>query len=311
MDKKTKVGIIIALNLAVVVMEVISGLYANSVSLIADAMHNLGDVLAVTVTFVALLLAAKQASERMTFGYMRAEMMAGFLNALFLLFSMAFILYESAEKLLAPQEVKSEYMMIVALVALVANGISAWLLNTIGREYAHHHGHEHHDHRHASDGNHHDLNIRSAYLHMLSDAMISFGVILGGAAIYFFGVYLIDPLLSVLFSLFIVKETLGVLKRTFLSLIDINTDDLESIKALIGECDKVHSIHDLHLYRPSSKEMYLTSHLVFDENLTLSQIEEVLLGLRSKLKRAGVTHSVLQPETLSMAQENILCSDHP
>lgn len=315
MGKKQKVLAVIVLNLLIVALEVFYGLIANSVSLIADAVHNLGDVLAVIVTLIALILGARSASERMTFGFVRAEMMAGFVNSLFLLVSMAYILYESVERLLHPEDVASEYMIVVAAVALVANGISALILHKIGGEFAHaHHHHEHGDHR--DDHNtkhghhHHDLNIRSAYLHMLSDTLISLGVVIGGIAIYFFDLSMIDAVLSILFSLYILKETVAILRHTFLSLMDINQDDLSDIQAILLGPESIHSIHDLHLHRPSSKTMYLSAHLVFDENLSLAQIETILLDLRKALGRLGVTHSVLQPETVEMAQENILCAEH-
>ncbi len=314
MNKKQKVALVIILNLAIVVLEVVYGVVSNSVSLIADAVHNLGDVLAVIVTFIALMLGAKKASERMTFGFVRAEMMAGFVNSLFLLVSMAYILYESVDRLLHPETVAPEYMIVVAAVALIANGISAAILHKIGGEFAHvhhhDHGQDHHDHTRHGHHHHHDLNIRSAYLHMLSDALISLGVVIGGVMIYLFDINMIDSILSILFSLYILKETCAILRHTFLSLMDINHDELEPIEAVLTAPGSVHSVHDLHLHRPSSKEMYLSAHLVFDNDLTLGQIETVLLKLREELKVLGVTHSVLQPETTKMAQENILCAEH-
>lgn len=310
MGKKQKVLLVILLNLIIVVLEVFYGVVANSVSLIADAIHNLGDVLAVIVTFIALALGAKKASERMTFGFIRAEMMAGFVNSLFLLVSMAYILYESFYRLLHPESVASEYMIVVAAVALVANGISALVLHKIGGDFAHthHHGHDDHDAEHVH--HHHDLNIRSAYLHMLSDALISLGVVVGGVMIYLFDISMIDALLSILFSLYILKETFVILRHSFLSLMDINHDDILPVEAVLRGAESVHSVHDLHLHRPSSKEMYLSAHLVFDADLTLAQIETILLKIRRELKALGVTHSVLQPETMRMAQENILCAEH-
>lgn len=309
MNKKQKVALVIALNLAIVALEVVYGVVANSVSLIADAVHNLGDVLAVFVTFVALTLGAQKASESMTFGFVRAEMMAGFVNAFFLLLSMGYILYESVLKLIHPEAVKAEYMIGIAAVALAANGVSAVILHRIGGEYAHAHRHEHAPHG-SRDHHHHDFNIRSAYLHMLSDALISLGVVIGGVVISLFGIYTIDPILSILFSLFILKETVSILKHSFFSLMDINTDDLGPIEECILSFDNVHSIHDLHVHRPSSKEMYLTAHLVFDADLTLAEVETLLKEIRTKLRSMGITHSVLQPETMEMAQENILCSAH-
>ena len=250
----------------------------------------------------------------MTFGFVRAEMMAGFINAFFLLLSMGYILYESVLKLIHPEAVEAEYMIGIAAIALAANGISAFILHKIGGEYAHAHHHEHAPHGDIHHGPHdhyhHDLNIRSAYLHMLSDALISLGVVIGGVMIYLFGIYAIDPILSILFSLFILKETVSILQHSFFSLMDINTDDLGPIEKCILSFDNVHSIHDLHVHRPSSKQMYLTAHLVFDADLTLAEVETLLKDIRSKLRSMGITHSVLQPETMEMAQENILCSTH-
>ena len=274
-------------------MEVFYGLVANSVALIADAIHNLGDVLAVIVTFIALVLGTKKASASMTFGFIRAEMMAGFINSLFLLVTMVYILYESVIRLLYPEKVLSEYMIVIAAVAFVANGISAVILHRIGGEFthSHHHTHDHHegehDHHHHESHNHHDLNIRSAYLHMLSDALISLGVVIGGLVIYFFNINSVDAVLSILFSLYIIKETFGVLRHTFLSLMDINHDDLAPIEALLLESKSIHSVHDLHLHRPSSKEMYLSAHLVFDEELTLGEVETILLSIREALRKKG------------------------
>lgn len=315
MGKKQQVALVILLNLTIVVIEILYGIVANSVSLIADAIHNLGDVLAVVVTFIALFLGSKKVSERMTFGFVRAEMMAGFINSFFLLLTMLYVLYQSFYRLVNPENVLSEYMMIVAAVAFAANGISALILHRIGGDFAHahHHIHDYHDGEHDHDHHHHahhDLNIRSAYLHMLSDALISLGVVIGGAVIYVFNVNAVDAVLSILFSLYILKENFGVLRHTFLSLMDINRDDLAPVEATILGFKNVHSIHDLHLHRPSSKEMYLSAHLVFDKDLTLGEVETILISIREALRKEGVTHSVLQPETMQMAQENILCSGH-
>ena len=301
---------IIILNLIIVVAEVIAGWAANSISLISDALHNLGDVLAVMVTFLALYLGAKKVSEKMTFGYHRAEMMAGFVNGLFLFVTMLYILYEAIDRLVNPAEVLPEYMMVVAGVALVANAVSAFLLNRMGGEFAHTHHHDHGEEDHQHDHHHADINIRSAYLHMLSDAFISLGVIAGGAAIYYLDINWIDPVLSILFSIYILSETVQIVKRSFFSLMDRNHDDLRLFQNAMESMNAVHSIHDLHLYRPSSKTLYVSAHIVFEKDLHLSVVEGILKELRLKLRELGATHVLLQPETLALAQEGLLCSDH-
>lgn len=297
---------VIVLNLIIVAAEIFFGLLSGSMALIADAAHNLGDVAAVVVTFIALVYGAKAATARMTFGWIRAEMMAAFVNSLFLCATMIYVLYESGARFINPEAVDAVYVMWVAAVALAANGFSAWLLKGAGV------GHHHHDHSHAHEHhNHHeDLNIRSAYLHMLSDALISLGVIVGGAAVYFFEISRIDSAIAVLFSLWILKEAFAVLKRSFFSLMDINADELETYETALLQYDEISSVHDLHLFRPSSKECHFSAHLVLSGNPDLAAVEHLLERVHHTLEHLGVTHSLLQPETAKYAQESPLCAAH-
>lgn len=311
--KKQTVLFIIILNLTIVAAEIIFGLLAHSMALIADAMHNLGDVLAVVVTYIALIYGAKSPSYRSTYGYHRAEMMAAFVNSLFLFVTMLFILYESLDKLFNPVEVQAGYMIVVALVALIANAISAYLLQQSGVDHHHHHGeHDHHHHEHNHDHHDHghgDLNIRSAYLHMLGDALISLGVVAGGVAIYYLELYSIDAILSILFTFYILKTTWPVLKQSFQSLMDLNDDNVDQItEIMLGE-EPVSGIHDLHVTRPSSSDFHITAHLVFESGTSLEVIERTLESIREKLKSLGVTHTVIQPETKKYETDSLYCSD--
>lgn len=305
--KTRTVLFVIVLNLTIVAAELFFGFLSGSMALIADAAHNLGDVAAVVVTFIALVYGAKAATARMTFGWLRAEMMAAFVNSLFLCATMLYVLYESILRFINPEAVDAVYVMVVAAVALAANGFSAWLLKGAGVEH-----HTHHDHG-CDECHHHgheDLNIRSAYLHMLSDALISLGVVAGGAAIYFFGISRIDSGIAILFSLWILKEAAGVLKQSFLSLMDINPDELSRYEAALLAFEEIDSVHDLHLFRPSSKECHFSAHLVLNGNPDLQAIEALIERARHTLEHLGVTHSLLQPETAKYAQNSRLCSAH-
>jgi cobalt-zinc-cadmium efflux system protein len=145
---------------------------------------------------------------------------------------------------------------------------------------------------------------------MLGDAVISFSVAVGGVLIYFFGIVAIDSILSIIFSIYILKETLPLLKRSFYSLMDSNTDDAKEVEAIMLSFDEVLSIHDLHLYRPSSSEYYGSAHIVFKDDLTLSSVEKILDAIRDRLCDKGITHFIIQPESGEFNQNSIYCAHH-
>ena len=293
-DKKQTLQKVIALNISLVIAEIIAGIYSGSMALIADAFHNLGDVLALFISLIAIVYGAKKASESMTFGYIKAEIMAAFINSLFLIITMIFILIESVNRFLNPTEINAPIVIFVSLIALFINAYSTILLKQNNIE--HHHDHDEEEHHHHE---HEDMNIKSAYLHMLGDAVISLSVAVGGVIIYFFGIVAIDSVLSVLFSIYIIKETFPILKKSFYSLMDSNIDDLKQIENLIINSDShILSIHDLHLYRPNSSECYGSVHIVLNENLTLLEIETILENIRFILSKNEITHFIIQPESI-------------
>ena len=293
-DKKSTLQKVISLNISLVIAEIIAGIYSGSMALIADAFHNLGDVLALFISLIAIVYGAKKASESMTFGYIKAEIMAAFINSLFLIITMIFILIESVNRFLNPTEINAPIVIFVSLIALFINAYSTILLKQNNIE--HHHDHDEEEHHHHE---HEDMNIKSAYLHMLGDAVISLSVAVGGVIIYFFGIVAIDSVLSVLFSIYIIKETFPILKKSFYSLMDSNIDDLKQIENLIINSDShILSIHDLHLYRPNSSECYGSVHIVLNENLTLLEIETILENIRFILSKNEITHFIIQPESI-------------
>lgn len=296
---------VIFLNISLVVAEISAGVYSGSMALLADALHNLGDVLALIISLVALIYGAKKATDSMTFGYIKAEMMAAFLNALFLVVTMLFILAESLHRLFVPNDINAPIVIAASLIALLINALSTWLLSQKNLE---HHHHEHDDHHH--DHHHEDMNIKAAYLHMLSDAALSLSVVVGGVVIYLFGIVVIDTLLSLLFSIYIIKETLPLLRKSFFALMDANEDDIKEIEQLILASSEVASVHDLHLYRPNSRECYGSAHIVLREDLCLSQIETILETIRERLSNAGITHFVLQPESIKYNLKTGCCFMH-
>lgn len=295
---------VIVLNAAVVAAELGFGLAANSMALIADAAHNLGDVLTLGIALAALVAGKRKATRKMSYGYVRAEMLGGFVNSLILILGMLYVSYESVLRLLKPQPVSGLPMMIVAGGAFAVNAFSAFLLRKRnGSAYAHA-GHPHCP----EDGE--DQNLRAAYLHLVGDAGLSLGVVLGGVLIHYLKIPMIDPVISLLFALFIVTECLKVFKVSLFSLLDATPRHLEQIEKAILSRHDVISIHDIHLTRPSSREVHFSAHIVLRDGITLDGIEWLFEQLREDLKTLGVTHPVFQPETSKYHKDDPLCHPH-
>jgi len=203
MSKEKKILLIILFNLIIVFSEITFGIVSNSFVLIADALHNAGDIIAIVITYIGIIFSTNE-----KFGKGKPEMMAAFVNSIFLYLTMIYLIFEALQNLFNPQIIEPIYMIWVGGVAFIANGISAYILNTMSI-----HSCSGHNHSHEGD------NIKSAYLHMLADAMISIGVVLAGIFIYFFKVYNIDSILTIIFSIYIMKHSFPIFKRSFLNLL--------------------------------------------------------------------------------------------
>ncbi|MFN3787895.1 MAG: cation diffusion facilitator family transporter [Sulfurihydrogenibium azorense] len=285
-EKKSKILIAVILNLFIVVLQIIFGLYSNSVSLITDAVHNFQDVLSLIVALVAVYAISRKPSFEMTYGFLKAEAMASFVNNLVLLFTLIFISYEAVVRFINPEEVKSFYVIVFGFLAFVINLFSALILKT-------HHHHDHDDHHHE------DINIKAAYLHLLSDALLSLAVVVGGVFMYLFSIYCIDPVLSLIFVGYIIKEVFKGLKESYSILMEAVPKNID-LESLIQDIEKnfphIVEIHDIHVWRLSSSDTYLTAHIVLDD---LAYFEELLEDLEVYLKNKGINHITIQPETFN------------
>ncbi len=308
--QKTKmktIVIVAAINLLIVALELVFGTVSNSLALITDALHNLGDVLALFVALIASYYAMKAATARMTFGYVKAEMMAAFINSLFLIITMVYVLYEALMRFFNPVAIEAGSVIVVAAAALVINAVSAYLLRNYHGLHAHGSMYDEdccHDHGE-------DLNMKAAFLHMLGDAVISLGVLLGGAATYYFQNYLIDPIITFIFGAYIIKSSFSILKESFFALLDANPTDLKRFEKVLDSFDAVKEFHDLHFTAPSSEEKFFSAHIVLDETYSLEEVENILESIRQTFKeRFGITHILLQPETQKYSQIKAHCASH-
>ena len=233
----------ISLNLVYVVIEGFYGLLSHSVALMADAGHNLSDVLGLALAWAAMHLATKKPNARFSYGLKSTSILAALFNAVLLLVAVGGILWESVQRIFHPNPIQGNTVMIVAAVGIVINGVTALLF---------------------ASGKKADINIRGAFLHMVSDALVSLGVVIAGYIYIKTGWEWIDPVVSIAICFVIVFGTLGLLKESFsLSLHGVPVGiNLEEVRAFLETRPEVCKVHDLHVWAMSTTETALSCHLV-------------------------------------------------
>jgi len=271
-DKRYTIAI--ALNLGFVAIESTAGFLANSTALLSDATHNLSDVLGLALAGGAAWLAKRSASERRTYGYAKATVLAALANALVLVVACGGILWEALSRLFAPEPTQAGFVMAVAAAGVIVNGATAMLF-LAGRK--------------------HDVNVRGAYLHMMADAGVSAAVIVAGALIWLTQAAWIDPAISVAVVALILWGTWGLLKES----LDLTLDaapahiDVAAVRTFLAEQPGVIAVHDLHVWAMGATKPALTAHLVRPEGNDDAFLADVADAIAH---RFGITHVTLQVE---------------
>ncbi len=272
-----RLAIVIGLNVVITVAEVIGGILSGSLSLISDALHNFSDGIAIVIAWIAIRLNARARSDRYTFGLKRAEVLAAVINAGTLVAISIYLFVEAWQRLQTPEPISGGIMVTVALVGLVANVLGTVLLKR---------------------GSENSMNLRAAYLHLLSDAISSVGVILGGLAIWLWGITWIDPLLTVLIGLYVLKESISILWEALESILLATPRgmDLQAVREAILATDGVAGIHHTHLWQVSEHDIHFEAHIELPEQ-PLSQTEALRLTLAKMLHdEFDIEHATLQLE---------------
>jgi cobalt-zinc-cadmium efflux system protein len=266
----------IALNLGFVIGEAYFGYASNSMALVADAGHNLSDVLGLLVAWTAATLAKRPPSVRFTYGLRGSSILAALFNAVFLLVAVGAIGWEAIQRLLAPEPVAEVTVMVVAAIGIVINGVTAWLF-AAGRKG--------------------DLNIRGAYLHMVADAAVSAGVVIAGLAILLTGWTWLDALTSLAIVAVIVIGTWGLLRDSMAMSLGAVPRGIDPalVRGFLERRSGVVQVHDLHIWPMSTTEVALTCHLVIPSG---SPGDRFLIEIADRLKHDfGIAHATLQIET--------------
>lgn len=273
LNKAFMIGI--ALNAGFVIAEFIAGFWYNSLGLISDAGHNLGDVASLVLAMLAFRLAKVHPNTKYTYGYKKSTVLVSLLNAVILLVAVGFIITESIEKLFHPRPVDGDAVAWVAGVGVAINALTAWLFMKDKEK---------------------DLNVKGAYLHMAADALVSVGVVVSGIVIRYTGWYFIDSLIGIAIAVIIVVSTWGLLRDSLRLSLDgvpggMNYDQVAHI---ISGIPGVKSFHHLHIWALSTTETALTVHVVTDN---IGDMEPLKYRLKQELKKAGIIHATLELET--------------
>ncbi len=275
--KGKDLSIVIFLNLAISIAQVIGGLLSGSMALISDALHNFSDVLSLIISWFARHLSARENTEKLTFGYKRTEIMAAFINASTLIGIALYLTYEAIFRILVPHPVKSDIVIWLAVASIVINGLSVLILQA---------------------GSKSSMNIKSTYLHLFTDMLTSVAVLIGGLTIKYWGFYRVDGIITLFIAVFLIYSSWNLLNESLNIILMFAPKDIDVKKLAsdIEEIKEVKNIHHLHLWRLTDSETHLEAHIDFLENIQLSNFEQKLKAIASIAKAYGISHITIQPE---------------
>jgi cation diffusion facilitator family transporter len=278
----------IGANALYTLIEFVVGIRINSLALISDASHNLSDVATLIISLLGMKLAQKGATSLYTYGYKKASILASFVNAVILCLIVIKIGIESIERFSNPPQMLGSMIMITALIGVFINGVSAFLFYK---------------------GQKDDINIKGAFLHLLVDALVSFGVIVSGIIISFTGWNIIDPIISFVIAFVILFSTWSLLKESVKLILDGVPQQIsnENIQQILENHPNIASVHHIHIWALSSSENALTAHLVLKEGVSLETFMEVKKELKHELFHQGIQHATLEIDCLSVTCDDTSC----
>ena len=268
----------IVLNVVITLSQIVGGIISGSLALLSDAMHNFSDVLALVIAYAANRMAARPNDVQRTFGYKRAEILAALFNASVLIGIAVFLIVEAFHKFYHPEPINSVWVIGLGMLSIVLNTASVLLIKEDSQE---------------------SMNVRAAYLHLLTDVMTSIAVVLGGVLMYYFGIFWIDPLISALIALYLIWASFGLVKESSAILMQFTPENIdvdEVVKAIEDESE-IANVHHIHIWKLNDHQINLEAHLDFSEDVTLSASNRVIDRLEKKLHDTfDIEHTTFQCE---------------
>jgi cobalt-zinc-cadmium efflux system protein len=266
-----------ALNFAITLAEAVGGYFSGSLSLLSDAMHNFSDGIAIIIAYAAIRVSRAPRSFKYTFGLKRAELLAAVINASTLIIISFFLIKEAIDRFSHPSPIAGGLMLGVATLGLTANAVGTWLLKSGAKD---------------------NINIRAAYVHLLSDSISSVAVILGALGIIVYRVYWIDPVLTILISLYILHETYEIIRESVdvIMMSSPSGIDLQEVKEIVEALPRVKNIHHVHVWKLNDNDIHFEAHVEV-ENISVVETSPIQREIEQRLHHQyGITHTTLQFE---------------
>lgn len=281
----------ILLNLLITVAQIIGGIASGSLALLSDALHNFSDVLSLGFSLIAHKLSHKKANEDHTFGYKRAELIAAFINASTLIIVAFILIYGAANRFFHPQPIESNIVIWLSVLGIVVNGGSVLLLQKDAE---------------------HNINMKSAYLHLLTDMMASVAVLVGGLLMNFFGWYWVDGVLTILIGFYLIFVGYDLLK-TSTKMLMLFTPETINIKDIVDEVNKIPgagNLHHVHVWHLNEEELHLEAHLDCEHDIKMTEFDELLHKIEEVLfEKFNINHITIQPEFKKEDPKEIIVQD--
>lgn len=273
------------MNFIFVIAEFTVGYISNSIGLMSDAGHNLSDVASMGLALFACILATRHANGKYTYGYKKSTILVSVANAVILLVAVSLIMIESISKIIRPENVEGDWIIITAAIGVLINGFTTWLFNKDRKK---------------------DLNIKATYMHMLADTLVSVGVIISGVAIKFTGWNIIDPIIGLVIALIILHSTWDILRESIRLALDGTPEqfDIEDISSRMQSVEGVENVHHIHIWAISTTEYALTAHVVIS---SLNDLPAIKAKLKEVLDEAGIRHSTLEFEDAAHRCQDETC----
>jgi cobalt-zinc-cadmium efflux system protein len=281
----------IFLNSVITVAQVIGGILSGSLALISDALHNFSDVLTLIFSYIANVLSKKKASLDQTFGYKRAELIAAFVNSMTLIIVAVYLIFEASQRFSDPQPIKSNLVIWLSILGIAVNGISALMLK--------------------KDADH-NINMKSAYIHLFTDMMASVAVLVGGILMKLYQIYWIDSFLTFAIALYLIYVAYDLLKESTKMLMLFTPSNID-IKELVREVHKisgVNKLHHIHVWHLNDHELHLEAHLDCSDDLKLSEFNILLDKIELVLlEKFQINHTNIQPEYQKLDSKDFIVQD--
>jgi cobalt-zinc-cadmium efflux system protein len=286
-----KLGISILLNISITIAQVIGGIISGSLSLLSDALHNFSDVISLFVSYIANLLSKRKYSLKKTFGYKRAEIVAAFINASTLIIIAILLGKEAIERLSEPTEIKTGWVITLALLGVVLNGLNVLLLRKDAKV---------------------NLNVKSAYLHLFSDMITSVAVLIGGFAMHYLKIYWIDSVLSIIIAIYLIYLS-GKLLVESLKILMLFTPSnilITDINSKICKLVEIKNLHHIHLWQLNDRSIHFEAHVDLNKNINIAEFESILAKIEKILfNDFNIQHCIIQPEFKRKDKKDIIIQE--